>query len=488
MGKYRILVVEDSTAIRKSLINLLKPLNAEIIGAENGLEGLKLVSDNDFDIIISDIDMPELNGIELCKSLKNSVTTRHIPIIIVSSFDSDDDIGKGFTAGASAYISKDEAKDLLFETTSDILTKSTLQRKQTIMVVDDSRPVKYVVEDGLLKEGFKVVTAENGLSALNLLKNVKPDLILSDINMPVMNGIEFCQAVHSDSRLSNIPFVVMSTNSERGIIQRMLQHGAVAYITKPFNIHQLVIMVEKILSDQFLLLFHERERLDAEKNMMIDSIASLVTALEARDAYTKGHSEAVGNILSGMLELAGASKSEVESGIIGGKLHDIGKIGIRDDILLKPGRLTNIEFSKIQEHPAIGAKIIENIPSLSEIQSIVQFHHERLDGTGYPMGLKGSKIPLWARMTAVADTYHAITSKRPYRKACKHELALQEINDVKGTQLCPECVDLFLKWIGNGKKSKHGIKKIGTTGRVIPSAPKHQAKGRNDKVKQAVEE
>jgi len=196
----------------------------------------------------------------------------------------------------------------------------------------------------------------------------------------------------------------------------------------------------------------ERERLDSERNLMIASITSLITALEARDNYTKGHSEAVGRIVSGMLRIAGGSAKEIETVTIGGRLHDIGKIGVRDDILLKPGRLTEEEFAHIKKHPVIGANIIKSIPSFSDVIPIVLSHHERLDGKGYPQGLKGDNIHLWARMAAVADTYHSLTSDRPYRKGMAQGKALQIIEDVSGTQLCPDCVDLFFKWIAQKKQ------------------------------------
>jgi len=447
MSGIKVLIVDDSVAIRKSLVSLLSPLAVRIEEATNGAEGLERAVDGNYDIIISDIDMPGLDGISLCQRLKSETATRGIPVVIVSSFDSDHDINRGFEAGASAYVSKDEAKEVLYETVEQILSKSDFKRKQVIMIVDDSNAIRLLVETGLSQAGFQIITAENGKAALEILENDKPDLILSDIDMPVMNGFEFCEAVHANPVLSSIPFVVMSANSDRGYMQRMLQHGAAAYLCKPFNIDQLVITVEKILSDQFLLLLKEKERLDTEKDLMIASISSLVTALEARDAYTKGHSEAVGDIISGMLGMTGASRADIETVFIGGRLHDIGKIGVRDDVLLKPGRLTEEEFLIIKQHPVIGADIIKTIPSLSEILPIVQFHHERIDGNGYPKGLKGDEIPFWAKITAVADTYHALTSERPYREPVGHDKALQIIEDVRGTQLCSDCVDLFFKWI-----------------------------------------
>jgi putative two-component system response regulator len=210
---------------------------------------------------------------------------------------------------------------------------------------------------------------------------------------------------------------------------------------------ELVILIERLLSDQFQLLLKERECLDTERTLMLASIASLVSVLGARDAYTRGHSETVANILAEMATTMGASRQEIETLTIGGRLHDIGKIGIRDDILLKPGTLTDTEFEIITQHPIIGTNILKPIPSLSPIIPLVLLHHERIDGKGYPQGLKGCKIPLWARMTAVADIYAALISERPYKGPTPQDQVLQIIKDVSGTQLCPDCVDVFFEWI-----------------------------------------
>ncbi len=449
MSKSRILVVDDSSMMRKALKTILAPLKVNVTEANDGQVGLDLVSDNRFDLIVTDVNMPNMNGVDFCRRLKSDPSTRGIPVVMVSSFDSDADIDKGFQVGAAAYISKKEAQPYLLDIIGNILSKSALHRGQTIMVVDDSRTIRKIVEEGLAQTGFQVITAENGREALELLKNRRPDLILSDIDMPEMNGFAFCDAVHSDPDLASIPFVVMSANSDRAHMKRMLQYGAEAYITKPFNTDELVILVEKLLSDHFLLLLKEKERLDAEQDLMLASITSLVSALEARDSYTRGHSESVATIVSGMSALMGANKEEIDRITIGGKLHDIGKIGVRDSVLLKPGALTDEEFAQIKQHPLIGAKILESIPSLSDIVSVVLCHHERLDGKGYPQGLKGKDIPKPARMTAVADTYNALTSDRPYRKGMPQEKALQIVEEAKGTQLCPDCVDLFLKWVSS---------------------------------------
>lgn len=454
MPSLRILLIDDSASTRRGIRELLSPFNAEITEADNGRKGLSIVLEAGVDIVITDIDMPQMDGIEFCQRLKNNPATRGIPVIMVSAFDSNSDIDLGFQAGAWAYVAKRAARTELYETIKKVLSKSSFQRRQLIMAVDDSRFICHVVEDGLEQAGFQVITAKNGKKALELLKTTRPDLILSDLDMPEMNGFDFCQAVHDDAELAGIPFVVMSTISDRGHMKRVIHQGAAGYIVKPFNIDELVILIERLLSDQFQLLLKERERLDSERNLMLASIASLISALEARDAYTKGHSETVSEVLAEMAALMGASKQDLEIVTIGGRLHDIGKIGIRDDILLKPGPLTAAEFDIIKQHPVIGANILKPIPSLARIVPIVLFHHERMDGKGYPHGFSGLKIPLWARMTAVADTYAALTSQRPYQDAMPLARVLQIIKNVRGAQLCPECVDVFLQWINSTNKEK----------------------------------
>lgn len=445
LKELRILIVDDSAVVRSVLSKELLRSGVEVTQAENGQQAFDIALCKEFDLIITDVEMPQMDGIDLCRKLKSNPRTLQIPIVILSSLDSEEDIKKGYKAGASTYISKAQAKDSLIETIETVLQKTTFQKGRLILVVDDSSTVRTLVEKGLKEVGFEVVKAENGRVALNILKTVRPDLILSDIDMPEMNGEDFCQNVHADPALATIPFVVMSANNDRPIMRRMLQLGADAYLVKPFNVDQLVITVEKLLSDKLLLLHKEKERLEIEQRLILASITSLCCALEARDSYTRGHSEAVSYIATRMAMEMGMSQEEIELVKLGGKLHDLGKIGVVDSVLLKPGKLSDDEFAIIKRHPVIGADILRPVPSLAKILPIVYYHHERMDGKGYPEGLKGDKIPLWARITAVGDTYHALTSDRPYRKGMEKDKALQIIEEVSGSQLCPDCVGVFLK-------------------------------------------
>lgn len=444
---HRILIVDDSLAMRGALVRTLRDRRFEIEQAENGLTGLERVKQSHFDLIITDVDMPGMDGFTFCKTLRDQALVNATPVVILSSHDKESDIEHGFQVGASAYLSKTDAQEHLPALVDRLLKKSSMIRQRRILIVDDSPVIRDILRDGLMKEGFQVTTASNGKEALASLTGIKPDLIISDLNMPEMDGLSLCLAVHQHRDWAAIPFIAMSVEGDRGKMRQFLQSGASTYIIKPFNLDQLIITVEKLLSDHFLLLLKERERLEGEQRLMIASIASLVEALEARDPYTRGHSEAVSDMVTSIGKKLNIPQTEIDAITVAARLHDLGKIGVRDEVLLKPGRLTAEEFDLIKQHPVIGAKILEPIPSLKKMIPLVLSHHERYDGKGYPDGLKKEQIPFWARMTAVADTYHALTSDRPYRKGMPQKKALQIIADARETQLCPKCVDIFLEWI-----------------------------------------
>ena len=452
MTSPNILIVDDDPIILRLLKKKLESSGATVVQAQDGKQGLEKALSDRFDLIISDVEMPYLDGFRLCEKLKSGPETRQIPVIILSSQESDRAIDRGFEAGAAGYVPKSEAQFRLNETIQRVLEKAKFQRNRLILVVDDSFTIRRLVQKGLEEAGFQVMTAGDGHQALKLISKSRPDLILSDLDMPRMDGIDFCKKVHGDPDLAAIPFVIMSASSDRATMRRMLQRGASAFLVKPFNLEQLVITTEKLLSDHFLILLKDRERLEREKDLILESITSLIAALEARDHYTRGHSEAVAMLVAQMAAHMGAPSEDVDALTIAGRLHDLGKIGIPDSILLKPGRLTDEEFNIIKQHPVVGARILGSISSIKPLMPVILHHHERFDGYGYPDGLKGEKIPLWARMTAVADTYHALTSDRPYRKGMPWERALEIIDEVRGSQLCPLCVDLFLEMVRDQPK------------------------------------
>jgi len=448
MNTFRILIIDDNLHHRSMIKSILLPITDDVFEASEK-EGSFLISGSIRpDLVITPMRASTPEKPCIYHLLKENPSYRDIPVILTGSSESDENIKKGMAAGAFAYIDKSEAKVTLASIVEKLLKKSSEHPTKTrILVVDDSSSVRLMLQDGLVLEGYEVLTAVNGKKALEVISATSLDLILSDVYMPEMSGLELCKILHENPLFSQIPFVVMSTENDAANMRQMMQYGAAAFIIKPFNIEQLMMTLHKIVSYEFRLLLKEKERLAGEQKLLIAGIASLVKALEARDKYTQGHSERVSLILAGMVKHSGGTPYDIERAQIAGRLHDIGKIGIRDDVLLKIGRLSYDEFEHIQQHPLIGASIITTIPSIADILPVVVSHHERMDGNGYPQGLKGNSIPLWARMTAVADTYDALTSERPYRKSTCHGKALNIINDASGTQLCPSCVSIFLEWL-----------------------------------------
>ena len=387
----KILIVDDSAIVRKALTRQLEHYGARVTQAEDGQLGVDAALSDHFDLIISDVEMPHLNGFGLCEKLKDMPGTRGVPVIMLSSLDTDKDVDRGFKAGAAAYVSKSQAQTQLIETIESVLEKSKFHHNRLVLVVDDSRTVRNLVTHALEEAGFKVITAENGKQALKRIDEQRPDLIISDVDMPEMNGIDFCKTLHADPSLAVIPFVIMSANSDRSMMRRLLYLGAAGYLVKPFNLEQIVITVERLLSDHFLILLKEKERLDTERKMMLASITTLIAALEARDPYTRGHSETVAKLVQEMGRRMNIDAEGIELLGIAGRLHDIGKIGVPDSILLKPGRLSDAEYVIIRQHPTIGASILSAIPSIKPLLPVILHHHERFDGQGYPDGAQGRR-------------------------------------------------------------------------------------------------
>jgi response regulator RpfG family c-di-GMP phosphodiesterase len=446
----KFLTVDDSSSSRKLISSILGQNGDRVDEAENGEMGYAKAMENDYDLIITDIDMPEMDGVELCKKLKSDPGVRNVPILIVSKFDSDKEINRGFEAGASDYLLKQEVKDNLYPTVHNLLTQADFHSDQTILLIDDSITTLKLLAGKLSSYGFRVASARSRDEAVGHLNKEKISVILFDVSMPDIDPVEFIQMVKDAYRDYHIPIIAMSTNRDRRSMMRLKRVGISAFLIKPFNIDSLVVLVEKLVSDQYLFLLKEKEQLENEQKNLVDNITSLITALEARDRYTKGHSDNVSRISAGMVELSGGDRETVETVRRAALLHDIGKIGIPDSILNKPGRLSDEEYAQIKEHPEIGYRILKPISRLGNIHSIVRYHHERFDGNGYPQGLGGTEIPEWARIVAVADTFDALSNERTYKKAFGREESMKIIDEVRGTQLCPQSVELFKSYMEGG--------------------------------------
>ncbi|CCH49257.1 response regulator [Pseudodesulfovibrio piezophilus] len=441
-----ILVVDDSHSVRYALEKHLMEAGFSVTLAVNGEDALSKAVDGSFDLVITDIDMPKMDGYELCKRLKNEFKTSHIPIIVLSSRDSDDHVEEGFRVGADAYLAKGGNIEDNIVRIKDILNAKSFLTGSRILVVDDSASVRLFLESGLKEEGFIVETATNGREALERLPDFDPNLVITDLMMPEMDGAELCRAIKQSEVHNSVPVVIMSSLSDKPLMRRLMREGAATFLIKPFSVAQLSIVIEEIFSSNFRLLLEEKERLRMEHQLTLAAIASLVQALEARDSLTRGHSERVACIAMELGKEMGFSSSQVERLKLTGQLHDLGKIGVRDNVLLKKDSLDDGEFEHIKGHSSVVTNILRPIKSLHDILEVTQSHHERWDGNGYPEGLKGEEIPLKARIIAVADVFEAVTSERPYRDSMPSRVAYDIILEERGKQLCPTCVDAFLRW------------------------------------------
>jgi response regulator RpfG family c-di-GMP phosphodiesterase len=345
-------------------------------------------------------------------------------------------------------------------------TSFALSKTKRLLIVDDERSVREILAEGLSAMDYDTEIAGSAQEALELIRDHKFHLVLSDIEMPGETGIDLLNKI---KKLDDDLDVVMVTGlvDAQTAIQAMRQ-GAADYVTKPFNLDEVQIVVDRTLEKRRLVIenrayqSHLEELVQlrtqelVEKNREVEglyadlevsyeaTLQALVTALDFRDNETQGHSFRVVEYAVLVAERLGVGGDELTWIRRGAILHDVGKIGVPDAILRKPGKLDDDEWAEMRKHPEMGHRMLKHIPFLEPALDIVLSHQERFDGSGYPEGLKGDEIPLGARIFAVVDTFDAMTSDRPYRKALSIEAACEEIERCSGTQFDPRVAECFL--------------------------------------------
>ena len=319
--------------------------------------------------------------------------------------------------------------------------------KPTILIVDDT-PNNITVLYNILTD-YNVKAANNGSKALEIASRFKPDIILLDIMMPEMDGYDVCMKLKRDHRTKNIPVIFVTAMDEETDETRGFELGAVDYITKPVSPPIVLARVKTHLNlyDQNRALeglVNERTRELNESRLEI--IRRLGLAAEYKDNETGMHVIRMSYYCKAMATAIGMSEEEVDLLLNASPMHDVGKIGIADNILLKPGRLNAEERAIMKRHTKIGAEIIgkHDSPLLNMARTVALTHHEKWDGNGYPLGLKGVEIPLAGRIVAVADVFDALISKRPYKEAWPFEKAVALIKEEAGRHFDPAVVDIFL--------------------------------------------
>jgi response regulator RpfG family c-di-GMP phosphodiesterase len=330
------------------------------------------------------------------------------------------------------------------------------------LVADDEPRLRQVLCRLMRSDGFDCEEAGSGVEALAALERTPVPLLLSDLRMPQMDGLELLR--HVRDRYPDTAVVMITAVADVEMAVKALALGATDYLTKPFHLDEVRARVAQALEKRRLRLenreYQERleERVQAQarrlEELFLAAIQSLVESLEVKDPYTKGHSDRVSRYSAAIAARMALPPALVRQVELGGHLHDIGKIGVREAVLNKPGPLTDEEYRHIMTHPMVGWQILS--PLLGDAPAalrIVRWHHERLDGRGIPDRLAGDEIPQEARIVAVADSFDAMTSSRPYRPGRRMgtEAALEELERNRGTQFDPTVLDVFIPMVRGGE-------------------------------------
>jgi putative two-component system response regulator len=321
----------------------------------------------------------------------------------------------------------------------------TAEPNAIVLIVEDDVLMREALLDILNTGGFRALDAQHGQEALLIMSEVVPDLILSDISMPQMDGLTFFRKVREHPGWITIPFIFLTARGERQQILQGKDMGAEEYLVKPVLPEELLRAIRaRLTRSRQLRLAQLQESYEA-------SLTMLANAIEVRDQYTRGHVERVTNYSVIIAQGMNLDKQWVEAIRFGAILHDIGKIHVRESVLRKRTPLTEEEWHELSLHPVTGAEMIKDIPYLVPAIPAVRSHHERWDGKGYPDGLSGIQIPLPARIVAVADSLDAITTERPYHKPMSPELAYEEIVNNAGIRYDPTVVSAFRKVWAEGR-------------------------------------
>jgi len=339
-------------------------------------------------------------------------------------------------------------------------------KPNTILIVDDEENILKSLERLLEDEGYKMFFANSGDKGLEIIKREDIQMVISDHRMPGMNGLKFLSEIKKI--LPDTIRIMLTGYADVDIAVKAINEGEVyRFVTKPWNNNELLSTVKqgieyynlqkelerlnKLIQSQNTELKEWNFKLEQKvadqtkhiRDLFLDAIKSLAFALEAKDKYTEGHSRRVTEYSTSICEKMSLAKEHIEDIKLGSLLHDIGKIGIKESVLDKKEKLTKEEYDHIKTHVLIGEKILMPIIKNDTVIRIVRYHHERIDGSGYPDGLKGTVIPLEARIVAVADAYDALLSERPYRKATDSINAIKELKKYSGTHFDFEIVKIF---------------------------------------------
>src|SRR5450755_805152 len=290
----------------------------------------------------------------------------------------------------------------------------------TILVADDQAANRELLDELLTAQGFRVVTVPDGAAAVEELSKTQVDLVLLDVMMPHLNGFEVCQKIKSNPDTYLIPVIMITALSDKQDRLEGIKAGADDFLTRPVDRAELLARVGSLLK-----LKHRTDELERAESVLF----TLAQSIEGKDPYTHGHCERLSDYSARLGEHLGLAEDQIVALRRAGIVHDVGKVAVPDAILLKPGKLTELEWELMREHPVVGERICAPLKSFRLVLPVIRHHHEKLDGSGYPDGLRGDAIPITARILQIVDVYDALTTERPYKKAFSSADALQTMKE-----------------------------------------------------------
>ena len=487
----KILVVDDEACIRDVFKDYLAATtNYTVLTANDGLEALDIIMSEEIDCCFTDLSMPNLNGLKLAQRINQHDNT--IPVVVMTGYPSMDNAIETLKNGVADFITKPFKMNQILPTINRVMTARSHFVENILLKEEAEKSRKLIKINQELQEKLKEVgiinlifqNLDQATTSQDLFKilvhlsgKITPcdeahfcfftqgkedyEIIASffrDQNRKKSDAIVIEKKIAKKVANDGMPFLIRGNNgngdiiaiplkirsSVFGILTSIIRKGTHRFSEK--DLYFLNLLVEKA---SFLI-----ENLALYENIydnLFSTLYAFVETIEARDPYTKQHSVNVSAYAMSIAKAYGCSQDEITKLNVSGNLHDIGKIGIPDSIILKPGRLTDEEYEIIKKHPVIGSNIIGHFGMWTDEQSIIRHHHERFDGKGYPDGLKGEEIPFLARILSVADVYDALTTDRSYRRKMPDHVAVKIIRENAGTQFDPKIVNIFLDLHNRGE-------------------------------------
>lgn len=454
----RILITVDDEMTCMVTEMLLTEVGYDVEIAGSGEECLRLLSENDYDLLLLDNEMRDIPGLKLLERIRSKEELLGLRTVFLTASSQLGDMTEAIRLGSLDFIKKPALPEDLIRVVSGALK---CRHREKILAVDDE-PMNLMATENLFGIRYEVHCVSSGREALDALNEDTFDLVLLDLHMPDMDGLEVLKKINETEGLENLSIVFLTADDDDDTEARLFEEGATDYIAKPFVPQVAIQRIRRLMEFK-----HLRDSLQSEvrnktegllksnekiKKLSGQVITALAGAIDAKDSYTNGHSKRVAEYSMELARRLGMTAAECNEIYDVALMHDVGKIGIPDTIINKPGKLTDEEFRIIKSHTEQGYEILKTISELPELSIGARWHHERFDGTGYPDGKAGEDIPEIARIICVADCYDAMSSDRSYRKALPQAIVREEIEKGRGKQFDPRIADVMLMMIDEDRE------------------------------------